>query len=565
MKRKPHMRRFICNFDGNPVLPSRSGCLALAFLAFVLLATDGVLAATRSAKMAVAPKWGRFEHSFHSTAPYTNPLQEAALTVIFTSPLGEKREVPGFWDGGRTWRVRFSPDQPGIWTFTTTCSDAFNAGLNNQTGKFLCTSAIGESRFHQHGPVVIARDHRHLEHADGQPFFWLADATARGAQLASLPEWERYALTRGKQQFTVIQWAVAPGADGKGESAFGGFPDRIELNPDFFQRLDAKIDVLTHVSLLSAICPLLEDVGSRPALHLSDEQATLLVRYVLARWGAEPVVWVLNLRSDREGKNAVRWKHIGQAVFGQGAHAPVMLVAGDSTSSLDQFRDEKWIDIFGFQLGSDASSVKNYLTGPLSTQWGNIGRPMIAITPSENEPVNGSTRRITADFVRQCAWWGLLAVPPAGVSYSANGVVEWDASVEGTDSGNPAESIPLWHRALFMPAARQMGNLASFMNSIPYAALRPSPQLLAVQPGNASAEKFVAAAGTEAKDFTVVYDSQERALEIVLDAMPSAPKVTWFNPRTGQSSPAVAVVGGNSCQFPTPEPGDWVLQIKTGK
>ena len=29
--------------------------------------------------------------------------------------------------------------------------------------------------------------------------------------------------------------------------------------------------------------------------------------------------------------------------------------------------------------------------------------------------------------------------------------------------------------------------------------------------------------------------------------------------------PAVAVVGGRSCQFPTPDPGDWLLQMKAGK
>jgi hypothetical protein len=559
------MSGFICNLGRGRSLRSRSSHFVLAFLAVALLATDGVMAATRSAKIPVVPKWGRFEHSFHSTSAYTNAVQEASLTVTFTSPLGERREVPGFWDGGRTWRVRFSPDQPGTWTFTTTCSDSSNEGLRNQTGRFLCTSAIGESRFHQHGPVLVSRDHRHLEHADGEPFFWLADTTWRGAQLANLAEWQRYALTRGKQQFSAVQLAVAPGVDGKGDSAFGGFPDLIEINPEFFQRLDAKINVLTHVGLLSAICPLLDGGGSKTGLNLSDQQATLLARYVLARWGAEPVVWLLNFHADREGKNAVRWKHIGQAVFGQSAHAPVMLVAADAAGSLEQFREEKWIDIFGFQLGSDAAAVKTDLTGSLSTLWGNAGRPIIAFTPAENEPVKGSSRRITADFVRHCAWGGLLAVPPAGISYAANGVVEWDASADLATSDNPAQALPLWHRALFMPAARQLGNLAGFMSSIPYATLRPSPQLIAPPPASPSPERFVCAAGTEAKDLAVIYGSQEHTLDLALEGMPPRPKVTWFNPRTGQSTPAVAVVGGSSCQFPTPGPGDWVLQIKAGK
>src|SRR5436189_5035467 len=113
-------------------------------------------AATKSPKLPVTPKWGRFEEAFTSAITYTNPLQEATITVQFTSPLGETNQVNGFWDGGRTWRVRFAPDQPGHWTFVTTCSDTGNTGLNGQHGEFLCTSTIGESRFRRHGPVRVA-------------------------------------------------------------------------------------------------------------------------------------------------------------------------------------------------------------------------------------------------------------------------------------------------------------------------------------------------------------------------------------------------------------------------
>ena len=78
---------------------------------------------------------------------YSNALQDASLRVVFTSPLGETNEVDGFWDGGRTWRVRFSPDQPGRWKFRTTCSDTANVGLHNETGEFLCTAATGPNPF----------------------------------------------------------------------------------------------------------------------------------------------------------------------------------------------------------------------------------------------------------------------------------------------------------------------------------------------------------------------------------------------------------------------------------
>src|SRR6185312_5189815 len=106
-----------------------------------------------SAKDALVAKWARFEQTFKSSANYENPLQQCTLKVIIVSPSGATNVIDGFWDGGKTWRVRFSPDQLGYWTFHTECSDKTNGGLNNQSGKFLCTSPIGDSRFAKHGPV----------------------------------------------------------------------------------------------------------------------------------------------------------------------------------------------------------------------------------------------------------------------------------------------------------------------------------------------------------------------------------------------------------------------------
>ena len=64
-------------------------------------------------RCAVVPKWGRFEQSFKSGVLYSNALQDATLTVLFTSPLGETNLVYGFWDGDKNWRVRFSPKPAG--------------------------------------------------------------------------------------------------------------------------------------------------------------------------------------------------------------------------------------------------------------------------------------------------------------------------------------------------------------------------------------------------------------------------------------------------------------------
>ena len=542
----------------------------LAVLFIVSLASPfALVAATKSPKMPIVPKWGRFELSFKSAALYSNALQEASLSAVFTSPLGETQQVDGFWDGGKTWRIRFSPDQPGRWTFQTTCSDASNRGLHDQSGQFLCTSSIGTDRFREHGPVRVARDHRHLEHADGTPFIWLADTIWNGARLAAPANWDFYSQARASQNFSAAQWAVAPGEDAKGETAIAGFPERIAVNPAFFQRLDAKLETLSRAGILSGIVPLLELDSQRGAgPELSDEQTLLLVRYVVARWGAEPVVWLLAFDNDSQGKKASRWKSIGQAVFAQRAHAPVLLYPGESSQLLDEFRDQSWVDIFGFKTVSDLTdqALKWTFAGPFAKEWSKLPeRPLLPFLPFENTVRPQPGKRFNADDVRRAAYWSLLLAPTAGLSYGARGVADWDTSIEtGTNQLQTAD-LPMWQKSMFMPGAKQMAQLAKFLGSLDFGRLRPQPKLLASQPGDASPLRWTAAASTEAGDLSLVYVPEDRSIELILDSLPASPVVTWFNPRTGQNNPAVAVVSARTCQFPTPDPGDWLLVLKAGK
>lgn len=525
--------------------------------------------AAASGKMAVIAKWGRFEESFKSSVLYTNALQDVSLRVTFKSPLGETNEVDGFWDGGRTWRVRFSPDQPGRWKFRTTCSDQTNDGLHHEFGEFICTAATGLTRFAKHGRVRVALDQRHLEHADGTPFFWLADTVWNGARVAALKDWEFYAGIRASQRFTAAQWAAAPGDDLKNESAYGGFPDHISINPDFFKRLDAKLDVLSQAGILSAIAPFRELPSQTNAITtLPDDQAELLVRYIVARWGADPVAWLIAFEGDSGAKNLARWKRIGQAVFGARAHAPVVLFPGETQWLLDEFRDQKWVDVFGYQSMTDVTddALKWTLSGPLAAEWKKEpARPLIPFAPYEDGVIAQTSKRFSSDDVRHATYWGLLLAPPAGVSYGGQGIANWDTSVGPRDEQTKTAELPVWRKALFMPAAKQMSSLAWFMNSIDFWRLRPESKAVAAQPGEQSPRRFIAAAGTEAKDLSIAYAPEDRALDLFLDMLPHAPSVSWFNPRTGENNPAAAVLAGRSCQFPTPDPGDWLLVLKAGQ
>jgi hypothetical protein len=517
--------------------------------------------------MPIAPKWSRFEQSFKSDILYSNALQEATLTVLFTSPLGETNLVYGFWDGEKTWRVRFLPCQPGRWTYKTTCSDTSNLGLHNRAGEFLCTAPAGKSPFHQHGPVQVARDHHHLEHADGRPFFWLADTTWDGMQGAEPTDWELYALVRAARGFTVIQCAVSPGADVKGQTAIGGFPDRIAINPGFFQQLDAKLDFLTQTGLLGAIAPLVELEPRQRASSLSDDQVALLVRYCVARWEAEPVVWLLAFDGSIP-RLIDRWKRIGHAVFEEGRRAPVLVYPGAAIEALETFRNQNWVDLLGGQPITDFtdSALQRAFGGPFFKEWSNTpSRPIIPFLPCENGLRPRSKQRFSAEEVRKAAYWSLLLSPPAGLSYAAQGVVEWDQSLPRQQPTVRGGNLPLWRRAMYMPAAKQMTQLAGFLGGIDFWRLRPEAKTLPAQPGSASPRRFIAAAATETKDLTLVYDPEDRSLPLGLEGLPPTPVAAWFDPRSGASAPISLVVTGKTSELTTPQAGDWVLILRGRK
>jgi len=234
---------------------------------------------------------------------------------------------------------------------------------------------------------------------------------------------------------------------------------------------------------------------------------------------------------------------------------------GAMASGFDEFQNEDWVAAFGFGLGQNVNndSLEWLVSGPLGHEWTNAPvRPFInVLPPMENGFAAQGRNRITADDVRRVAWWSLLVTPPAGVSYGAHDVATWNTAKQSR--------MPTWQLSLFLPGARQMTNAVKLFDSANARALRPTPNSVASQPGHNSPRSYIASAESEAQDLSVTYVPESRTLELYLEALPPSPNMQWLNPRTGQKSPAVAVVGARTCQMPTPDPGDWVLVVKSGK
>jgi hypothetical protein len=102
-------------------------------------------------------QWDRFELVLDGPS-HGNPFVDVALRATITGPTGTF-SVPGFYDGGGTYRVRYMPEGLGTWSFST----ASNArSLDAISGSFTVTAP----REGVHGPVRVA-DTFHFAYADG--------------------------------------------------------------------------------------------------------------------------------------------------------------------------------------------------------------------------------------------------------------------------------------------------------------------------------------------------------------------------------------------------------------
>ena len=531
---------------------------------FVTLLCAGLASAAQQLQ-----QWTRFETAFQSAVDYDNPVQETKLKVEFAAPSGKSRTILGFWEGGRTWRVRFSPDELGEWSYHTFCSDKSNKGLHGKSGSFECIWYRGDLPFFRHGELRLSKNRRYLEHADRTPFFWLADTVWCGPLLADFGDWKVFLKDRVAKEFTAIQfvmtqWRMAK-TDTDGNPTFWG-KEKVRVNPKYFQRLDKYVDAINDAGLLAVPVLLWAIRGNdNPGYYLPEDQKTILAEYMIARYGAHQVLCFLGGDGDYSGAKAETWKRIGRAVFHPDQHRlATMHVRGKSWVG-DEFRSEPWFSFIGYQSGhgDDERTFRWLNQGPPSAEWNKKPvLPVINIEPNY-EAHNGYTyRRVHTDHsVRRAAYWSLLVSPTAGVTYGGQGIWGWHTKVQApadhirTGLGSP------WNIAKDLPGALSMKYLHQFFRHTDWWRLVPAPEIVVEQPGKKDATKFIAAAKTQKGDLAVLYLPEGRAVKVKTDDLEKGLTARWYHPRTGGWLDAGRLEKPQH-QCKPPDRNDWVLLIE---
>ncbi|MFO1477222.1 MAG: DUF5060 domain-containing protein [Verrucomicrobiota bacterium] len=235
-----------------------------------------------------AEQWGVQEIVLHGPAG-GNPYLDAAWSATFTQ--GDKRiTVPGFWDGGDIYRVRFSPPAAGDWHYETRSA---RPELNGKSGTVKVVAPAGNN----HGPVVVF-DTFYFRYADGTPYHEFGTTCyAWVHQPAALQE--QTLKTLAASPFNKIRFCVFPKSYVYNtneperfafEKGAGGAFDFNRPDPVFWRHFEQRILDLQRLGIQADLI-LWHPYDRWGFADMSPEQDDRYLRYCIARLAAYRNVW----------------------------------------------------------------------------------------------------------------------------------------------------------------------------------------------------------------------------------------------------------------------------------
>jgi hypothetical protein len=260
-------------------------------------------------------QWGVFEIELRGPSA-GNPFVDTQLTATFER--GDNREtVAGFYDGKGIYRVRYMPDMPGDWRYTTNSNAA---ELDGKSGAFQVVAPSGEN----HGPVRV-RNTFHFAYADGTPYKPLGTTCYAWTSQDDALE-EQTLRTLAIAPFNKLRMCVFPKWYNWNRNepplyAFEGRPpnqwDFTRFNPVFFRHLEKRIQQLQDLGIEADIILLHPyDEGHWGFDRMPDETDDRYLRYLVSRLAAFRNVWwsMANEYDFMKEKQEADWDRMIQVV-----------------------------------------------------------------------------------------------------------------------------------------------------------------------------------------------------------------------------------------------------------
>ena len=436
-----------------------------------------------TATLPTAP-WRPVELTLTARQDHPDPYGGLDVHVVFSHPDGHALRRPAFWDGGRTWRVRFSSPGPvGEWSWTSS-ANAPDPGLDGVTGTLAIGADAPRGRFERHGFWRMSEEGRHLVHADGTSALLVGD-TAWALPWRATPEQvEVYARDRAAKGFNaVLLMSLQPDSDARGpedrgaDEGFGvAFDDLPQatlraLRPDYFQDLDRLLDVLRAHDLVPVLQPVFQGFGWKGLRAaggtVPPAEYARYCRYLVARYGAGPVVWLVGADGTGEEPQTLAG---GREVQEWDDHHHPTGIHYRPFAHNRAHQDADWLDFQWCQTGHRGDHVPERVADMARN------RPEKAVANGEPSYENTGRSGFNAGWWQgHEAWSNLCAGATMGVVYGAGSLWQWqlrpDEVGQSTFFSAPGAG---WREALDFEGSNYPGILARVLQGLPFTGARPS-------------------------------------------------------------------------------------------
>ena len=508
-----------------------------------------------------ARQWRPVELTLTAATEIPDPFDfvRAKFSAAFAGPAGEQLEVPGFWDGGRSWKIRFTPTAPGAWSYATRFSDTGDAGLHGQRGALDVQGADGEG-LHRHGGFLkLSADGHYLTYTDGTPFFWLGDTWwAAPAENVPFDAFRRQVEARVAQGYTVYQ------AHGHrplfADTQLGALEATRHADAEtlrYWRETDRYIACGDEHGLLGMLGFARGDLLD--ALSLNDLER--LWHYYIARYSAYAVGFLItqeyNIEPDKRPTQIPKMLALGQFIKDTDPWKRALTAHPWARSrDLRQAWGAPWFDFILLQAGhrrfESASSYQDIWQRPAP-------KPCIE-SEANYEGFAATNFNVNAAAIRRSAYTALQA-GSCGFTYGAQGLyagIQDRAKPGPTAKWGPVLSS---EEGLALAGGAQLQHLRACYESVAWWRLRP----LAAALEPAAPAVLVKA---EPPDTYLLYyvAAQQPAPARRLKGVPAGARYAahWFDPRTGQSDTLAPLVSQGTALLlpPRPDAQDWMLILK---
>jgi hypothetical protein len=436
-----------------------------------------------------------------------------------------------------------------------------------------------------HGPLRPSPDGRFLIHADGTPFFYLADTAWELLHRLTRDEVDRYLDNRLAKRFTVLQAVVLAEMNGLTRpNAYGDLPlvdlDPRRPNEPYFALVDYVVDAACDRGLYVGMVPTWGSYTVRENHPLFEDHAIFdpdnahdYGRALGERYCDRPnVIWILGGDRIPEGPARETWTRMARGIaegvcgFEDYTQTAMTYHPRGGHSSAEWWHDAPWLTFHMIQSGHSRSSTPHAM---IAADYARApARPVLNGEPGyEGIPdgLRAGCPKLDEHDVRRFAYWSVLA-GACGHAYGANEMwMMWSPGIEPTNPVvNPLlDAQTPWHEAMDYPGAGQMRHLRALIESRPFLSRFPCQDVLASDPGEGLSH--VRAAACREGSYAMLYVPEpDRTVQVAPGAL-RAERVAawWYDPRDGTATPIDDDLppAGNA-DFTTPPAGpDWVLVL----